>query len=473
MIAGILVSLGLAGWQGGEHLWGTQNGTKYRMAKVERGNITAYVSATGTLNPVIMVQVGTQVSGTIEKLLVDFNSTVVLGQQLAQLDQASFRAKVVQAEANLDNARAEVKNTLANVHNVRASIENAHAEMTSRGAQLERTRVSIVDAKRILERQQALLARSLLPRSEVETAQTAHDVAVAQRNAAQADREAAEAKLRATRAQLVAAEAQVEKAHAQVHQAQAALEQTRVDLERTVIRSPVTGTVISRSVDVGQTVAASLQSPTLFTIAQDLTKMQVDTNVSEADIGHVAIGQAATFTVDAYPGQVMRGTVRDIRSAPIMVQNVVNYNAVIAVENPERKLKPGMTATVSILVAQRDNVLKIPKAALRFQPQLTPKQREHFSTAFQKQPAASVTDGTGAAPRRSWQNIPKVWTLTPEGALWPIAVRLGIHDDQSSELQDGHLQEGQELIIGLNDKDGAGASGVPPSSTSRPPPVRF
>ena len=157
----------------------------------------------------------------------------------------------------------------------------------------------------------------LLPRSEVETAQTAYDTAVAQYNAAQADVESAETKLRAAQAQLVAAEAQVEKANAQVHQTEAALEQARVDLERTIIRSPVTGTVISRSVDVGQTVAASLSSPTLFTIAQDLTKMQVDTNVSEADIGSVAVGQVATFTVDAYPGQVMRGTVREIRSAPI------------------------------------------------------------------------------------------------------------------------------------------------------------
>ena len=203
-----------------------------------------------------------------------------------------------------------------------------------------------------------MLARALLPRSEVETAQTAYDTAVAQHNAAQADRESAEAKLHATMAQLAAAEAQVEKAQAQVHQAQAALDQTRVDLDRTLIRSPVTGTVISRSVDVGQTVAASLQAPTLFTIAQDLTKMQVDTNVSEADIGHVVVGQTATFTVDAYPGQMMHGTVREIRSAPLVVQNVVHYNAVIAVENPERKLRPGMTATVSILIAQQEQVLE-------------------------------------------------------------------------------------------------------------------
>jgi HlyD family secretion protein len=472
-VVGILTFLGLMGWQSVERLWGRQHGAKYRLAKVERSAIAAYVSATGTLNPVIMVQVGTQVSGMIEKLFVDFNSTVVPGQQLAQLDQATFRAKVLQAEANLDNARAEVKNALANVHNVRNGIDTARADMASRSAQRERARVAIVDTKRILERQQALFARGLLPRSDVETAQTAYDSAVAQYNATQADLESAEAKQRAAQAQLAAAEAQVEKAHAQVHQTEAGLEQARVDLERTIIRSPVTGTVISRSVDVGQTVAASLSSPTLFTIAQDLTRMQVDTNVSEADIGSVAVGQGATFTVDAYPGQVMRGTVRGIRSAPIVVQNVVNYNAVIAVDNPEQKLKPGMTATVSILVAQRQNVLKIPKAALRFQPQLTPKEREQFITAFQKQQMASVSNGLGAAPRKSWQTTPKVWTLTPEGALWPIAVRLGINDDQFSELHDGSLQEGQELIIGLNDNNGHGVSSVSRSSTSRSAPVRF
>ena len=183
-IVGVLALLGLAGWQSVKYWWGMQNGAKYRMAKVERSTITAYISATGTLNPVIMVQVGTQVSGTIEKLFADFNSTVVPGQQLAQLDQASFRAKVLQAEANLDTARAEVKNALANVHNVRASIETARADMASRSAQRERARVAIADTKRILERQQALFTRALLPRNEVETAQTAYDTAVAQYNAA-------------------------------------------------------------------------------------------------------------------------------------------------------------------------------------------------------------------------------------------------------------------------------------------------
>jgi HlyD family secretion protein len=334
----------------------------------------------------------------------------------------------------------------------------------------------VVDARRILDRQQALFARQLLSRNEVDTAQTTHDAALAQRHAAQAVLESADAKLRASRAQLLSAEAQVEKAKAQVSQAQAAVEQAKVDLDRTVIRAPINGMVIARSVDVGQTVAASLQAPTLFTIAQDLTKMQVDTNISEADIGAVAVGQEATFTVDAYAGQVMRGTVREIRSAPVMVQNVVHYNAVLAVENPERKLKPGMTATVSILVAHRDDVLKVPKAALRFQPQLTPQEREQFAATRREHQGASGPRGAGAreeAPRRQWQSLPKVWTLTSEGKLRPIVVHLGINDDQFSELKDGGLQEGQELLVGLEEQDGRGAGGRRAPETSRPPRVRF
>lgn len=471
---GLLSLISLAGWSGQEYFRDSKTHVQYRTAKVERGTITSYVSATGTLNPVTMVQVGTQVSGTIDKLFVDFNSAVQPGQPLAQLDQAIFGAKRVQAEANLDNAYAEIKNMLANVHNVKAAIENARAEEASKRANIERTRVVIADAQRILVQRQALFARQLLPRTDVETAQTAYDTALAQRHVAQAELQAAEAKLRSAQAQLLSAQAQVDKAQAQAQQVKAALEQARIDLERTTIRSPIRGIVISRNIDVGQTVAASLQAPTLFTIAEDLTRMQVDTNISEADIGHVAIGQTATFTVDAYPGQVMRGTVRDIRSAPVIVQNVVHYNAVLAVDNPELKLKPGMTATVSLLIAQQDNVLKIPKAALRFQPQLSAEERQELMTRMQERSPRARPDGPGApaaAPRRSWQSLPKVWTLTPEGRLRPEVVRLGINDDQFSELQEGNVQENQELIVGLSDKESR--SGKPASNSSRPPPVRF
>jgi HlyD family secretion protein len=474
---GILALVGTAGWGSREYFWGPQNGVKYRLAVVEKGEISAYVSATGTLNPVIMVQVGTQVSGTIEKLFADYNSSVQDGQIIAQLDQASYRAKVAQADASLENARADLKNAQANVGNVAASIENARAEVANQRANVERVQVEIADAKRDLERQRTLFERQLISRSELDTAQSGSESAIARRNAASAQLEAAEAKLRSAQAQLRSAGAQVEKAKAQVSQAQAALEQARVDLDRTIIRSPINGTVISRNVDIGQTVAASLQAPTLFTIAQDLTKMQVDTNVSEADIGSVAVNQTATFTVDAFPNQTFQGTVREIRQAPIIVQSVVNYNTVIAVNNPELKLRPGMTATVAILVARLDQALKIPKAALRFQPKLSEEEREELEKYVRERRDGGARDDAvpvTEAQRRRWQSTPKVWMLTPEGFLRPAVVRLGISDDQFTELLGDSLREGQEVVIGVMDKAGPGDAGASrQSTTSGSPRLRF
>jgi HlyD family secretion protein len=473
---GFLTLLGTGGWASRGYFWAQQNGDKYRLAPIERGDISAYVSATGTLNPVIMVQVSTQVSGTIEKLFADFNSSVQDGEIIALLDQASFRAKVAQADASLENARADLKNAQANVSNVVASIENARAEVANQRANVERVQVEIADTKRDLDRHRTLFERQLISRSELDTAQSNSATATAQRNAARAQLDAAEAKQRSAQAQLRSAEAQVDKAKAQVGQAQASLEQAQVDFDRTIIRSPINGTVISRNVDIGQTVAASLQAPTLFTIAQDLTKMQVDTNVSEADVGNVAVGQAATFTVDAFPNQVFQGSVREIRQAPIIVQNVVNYNTVIAVDNPERKLRPGMTATVSILVARRNQVLKIPKAALRFQPKLNDAERDEIEAYLRARRDGGAQESTvpiSEAQRKRWQGVPKVWFLTLEGFLRPVQVRLGISDDQFTELVDEGLQEGQALVIGMIDSDAPG-SGTPRSSnTSNPPRLRF
>jgi HlyD family secretion protein len=476
-VLGALALLGSAGWGSREYFWGQQNGVKYRLAAVEKGEISAYVSATGTLNPVIMVQVGTQVSGTIEKLLADYNSPVQDGQIIAQLDQASFRAKVAQADASLENAHADLKNAQANVVNVAASIENARAEVANQRANVERVQVESADAKRDLERHRMLFERQLTSRSELDAAQSAYDTAGAQRNAARAQLDAAAAKLRSAQAQSRSADAQVDKAKAQVSQAQAALEQARVDLDRTIIRSPINGTVISRSVDIGQTVAASLQAPTLFTIAQDLTKMQVDTNVSEADIGNVAVAQTATFTVDAFPNHTFQGSVREIRQAPIVVQSVVNYNTVITVNNPELKLRPGMTATVSILVAQRNQALKIPKAALRFQPKLSETEREDLERYLRERRDGGSRDGptsiSDTQPNR-WQSAPKVWILTPEGFLRPVAVRLGISDDQFTEMIGDGLEAGLELVTGVMDKDGRGSGGASrPSTPSGPPRLRF
>jgi HlyD family secretion protein len=254
----------------------------------------------------------------IAQLFADFNSVVQEGQPIAQLDQAIFRAKLTQAEAQLESARAEGKYTVANVQQARAAVENARADVASQHANLERTRVAVVDARRVLDRAKAMFERRLSSRSDRDTTHTQYDTAVAQHTAAEAQLAAAEANVRSVQAQLHAAKAQVEKAKAQGNQALAAVEQIKIDLEGTVIRSPISGVVISRSVDVGQTVTASLQAPILFSIAHDLTHMQVDAHVSEADIGSVAPGRAVTFTVDAYPEQLFQGTVRMVRSAPTL-----------------------------------------------------------------------------------------------------------------------------------------------------------
>jgi HlyD family secretion protein len=422
------------------------------------------------------VQVSTQVSGTLTELFADFNTVVHAGQPLARLDQTAFRAKLTEIEAQLETARAEVKNTTANVQNMRAAIDNTRAEVASQQANLERTHVAVIDAKRVLDRQHALLERQLIPRSERDTAQTTYDAAVAQRHAAEAQVASAAAKGRAAQAQLRAAEAQAEKAKAQVSQAMASVAQAKVELERTVIRSPISGVVISRNVDVGQTVAASLQAPTLFSIAHDLTHMQVDAYVSEADIGRITPEQPVTFTVDAYPGQTFRGTVRTVRLAPIVVQNVVNYDTVITVENPGLKLKPGMTATVSILVAQRTDVLKVPKAALRFQPPLTTRERGQLDMSGQEQQRGEAPNGArpnSEAPRKPGQAVPTVWLSIPEGPPRPVAVRLGLSDDQYTEVIDGSLREGWEVIVSMQGKDGPGAVSARPPSPSSSPRLQF
>jgi HlyD family secretion protein len=336
-------------------LLGRGQDISYRTVKMERGTLSAFVTANGTINPVITVIVGSQVSGTIQKLYADYNSRVKLGELIAQIDPAIFQAQVSQSKAKVENARASLLNAQADIASARSNIESSKANVI-------KARVAVEDTKRSLARSEELFRRNLVSASERDSAQTAHDSALAQM-------EAAQAQLSASEAQLDSAKAKLEAARAQIKQSEAELELAQVNLDHTKITAPVTGIVISRNVDVGQTVAASLQAPTLFTIAQDLTEMQVDTNVSEADIGRVAIGQESTFTVDAFPNLTFQGKVTDIRNAPVTVQNVVTYDVVIQVKNPELKLRPGMTANASILVAQRENVLKIPNAALRFRPE--------------------------------------------------------------------------------------------------------
>jgi HlyD family secretion protein len=350
------------------YYWKRETPPRYLTERVQRGRIAATINATGTVNAVVTVQVGSQVTGSILKLLADFNSPVQEGQVIAQIDPAPFEARVSQTRANLANALATVQVSQATVENTQAAIETAQANAASARANVEKTKVTLADARRTVERRKGLVGRSVASQSDLDAAQPASDEAASQLKLAEAQSEASLGQIKAAKAQKRLAEAQLSAARAQVEQAKAVLQAAELDLAHTTIRSPVNGIVVSRNVDVGQTVAASLQAPTLFLIAQDLTRMQVNTNVSEADIGKIHEGQRATFTVDAYPDMPFTGKVIQVRNAPITIQNVVTYDAVVEVANPKLQLKPGMTANVVFIIAERAQALKVPNAALRFQP---------------------------------------------------------------------------------------------------------
>lgn len=346
------------------------NNIKYKTEKITRGVIQSICTATGTVNPLTTVLVGTQVSGRIKELYADYNSPVKKGQLIAEIDPATFEAQLEQARANLLSAKA--------------SQEKAEA--------------TLLAATRDLNRRKQLFKNSIIGKSELDTAQTNYEVA----------------------------KSQVSVAKAQVVQAEAAFEFAETNLRYTKIFSPVDGVVISRNVDTGQTVAATFQTPTLFTIAQDLRKMQINTNVDEADIGKIEVGQVAEFTVDAYPEITFKGKIVQIRNAPIVVQNVVTYDVVITADNPELKLKPGMTANVSIIVSTRKDVLRIPNAALRFKPE-----SHQDDSAVQKERCVWI-----------------VKNQEPEC----VEVKTGIDDYGYTELVSGDLAQGQEVIVGYLNK---------------------
>ena len=363
-IIGILVLLALLIGVGGVAWLRSEKSPKYRTAPVERGEIVATVSASGTLNAVTTVQVGSQVSGKIKNLYADFNSRVEKGQLIGRIDPDTFEAKVNQAKADADNARVGVK-----------------------------------DAKIKRDSRAALFQEGGISQEERDSAQASYDSAAARLEAALA-----------------------------------ALRAAQVDLDRSYIYAPVNGVVIARNVDVGQTVAASLQAPTLFLIAEDLNKMQVDTNVDEADISRIQVGQQASFTVDAFPGEMFKGQVVQIRQAPIVQQNVVTYNVVVAVVNPDLKLKPGLTANVRILVDRQANALKIPNAALRFRP--------------------PSPDGEPLAAQEKTRGPSQIWILD-EGRLSGVAVKLGLNDEYFTEVLEGDVTEGQSVVVGLGARDGS------------------
>jgi HlyD family secretion protein len=424
------------------------NRSPFRTASINRGPLTAAISASGTLNAVITVQVGSQVSGNIKELLADFNSQVEKGQVIARIDPEIFQAKVNQAKAQLEAARAAVQNQQAAVEKTRADLANAQAALASARAQTAKAQVAVVDGRRNAGRQQELHRRELIAQSDLDAAQVQLDSAMAQHEANIAQERAQGAAVRSAEAQLKVADAQLDNAKAQVAQNQAALRQSEIDLEHTVIVAPVDGVVVSRTVDVGQTVAASLQAPTLFTIAQDLTKMQVDTNVAEADVGRVQLNQRVTFTVDAFPGRVFRGEVVQIRKAPQILQNVVTYDVVVSAPNGELILLPGMTANVRIVTDQKESVLLIPNAALRFRPPGVEAEPTQRPGAPGLRSPGGGGQGSGQAPGGRSGPRGRAWVLGPDGKPKQVSVQLGISDGTNTELVGGDLTEGQQVLVG-------------------------
>jgi HlyD family secretion protein len=393
---------------------GGEDGTpEYQTSVVEKTNVVSRVSTSGSLQAVVTVDVGSQVSGRIQELYADFNSKVKKGEKIAKIDPSLFQAAVVQAQANVTAARANVM----------------RLEITAEDSERQAKRASEVFAQRLIS-------------------ETERDNAVATARAARAS---------------------VEQARGQLAQAQAQLEQARTNLRYTDIVSPTDGVVISRAVNVGQTVAASLQAPVIFTIAQDLAKMEVHTNVAESDIGRLKPGMRVSFTVDAYPGEPFRGAIRDIRNAPQVVQNVVTYDAVIDVSNDDLKLKPGMTATVSVVTDRRSDVLAIPNAALRFRPEgagAAPGPRNSQAGGGGPQSAAGGArqrgqGGAGGEGRwrgdRSGENEeggpPQAQKRTVfvlvNGEAVPREVTTGITDGRVTEVVDGDLKEGDNVIVSI------------------------
>ena len=341
-----------------------QDRPQYFTSKADRGDIREVVEATGTINAVITVQVGSQDSGTISRLFVDFNSRVKKGQVVAQIDPALFEGTVLQAKGDLANAKANVASARAN---------------------LERAKATEIQTKADYERAVGLAKESVMSQQQLDLAKANHDSAVAA---------------------VSAADAQVTQALAQVQQKEAALTVAQTNLDYTTIHAPIDGTVIARNVDVGQTVAASLQAPTLFTIAQDLTKMQVYASTDESDVGMIKKGQVVSFKVDAFPRDTFTGRVSQIRMNATTVQNVVTYNTVIDFDNPELKLFPGMTAYITIPVASTSNALRVPNGALRYKPDLSAEEIRALLQQYgvddkANQPVASVSPSSGASGKQS------------------------------------------------------------------------
>jgi HlyD family secretion protein len=506
---GFMAAIVLAGF----YFWGDDSSTpQYLTARVERGNLRNTVTATGALQAVTTVQVGSQASGTISALYADFNSTVKKGQVIAQLDPAQAKAQVDQARANLEQAKASLANARAAVVNSRAGVTDAQARNLAARSTVQNNQAGVSgaeanvavlkaqqdDAMSLLKQQESLLKAGVIAQRDYDVAVTAYKTAEARYNQAvaqlnqakiseQSSSSAGIAQSQATveqaKAQVQQSQASVQQAAAQVQQAEAALSLAEVNLSHTTIASPIDGIVVSRDVNVGQTVAASLSAPTLFTIANDLTQMQVIANIDQADIGLVEQAKSVRFSVDAFPGKEFDGKIEQMRLNPVNVQNVVTYNVVIDVDNPEQKLKPGMTANLTITIDERNNVLKVPNSALRFTP---PRNNDSSSGAQgqwqgqggqgrrrqQQQGDNNSAGGNGnggenrfapaSAPVLPGQ-VRVVWVLGQNGKPERRRITVGLSDGSATEVVDGDLREGDMVITGQQ------ISGASRTTNSTPP----
>src|SRR5216110_774995 len=418
ILAGAVVVAGLFAAFGLNH----NNAPQHFTAKVEKGEIHDVVEATGMINAVITVQVGSQVSGTISKLDVDFNSRVHKGDIVALIDPALFKGALLQATADLENAKASLVAARAN---------------------LEKAKASLVQTKADYDRTAGLFKDGILSQQQLDLAKANYDSA---------------------NATVGGAAANVTQAEAQVSQKEAAVAVAQTNLNYTVIRSPIDGTVVARNVDVGQTVAASLQAPTIFTIAQDLKKMQVYAKNDESDVGNIKVGKEVSFKVDAFPKETFRGAVSQVRMNATTVQNVVTYDTIIDFANPDLKLFPGMTAYVTIPVATAKSVLKLPNTALRYKPPMTPEEilamyKQYGIESNERRRASDdAAAGDGESKGGGMQNLPRaprsdsavVWKLRADNTMEPVKVSLGITDHAYTEVTSvlrGELKEAEEVII--------------------------
>ena len=490
---GFMAAIILAGF----YFWADSSSTpQYLTARVERGNLRNTVTATGALQAVTTVQVGSQASGTISALYADFNSTVKKGQVIAQLDPAQAKAQVEQAQANLQQARASLANAQAAVTDAQAknlsaksTVQNNQAGVSGAEANVAVLKAQQDDALSLLKQQEALLKSGVIAQRDYDVSMTAYKTAEAKYNQAVAqlnqakltEQSSSTAGVAQSQAGVEQSKAQVQQAAAQVQQAQAALSLAQVNLSHTTITSPIDGIVVSRDVNVGQTVAASLSAPTLFTIANDLTQMQVIANIDQADIGLVEQAKSVKFSVDAFPGKDFDGKIEQMRLNPVNVQNVVTYNVVIDVANPDQKLKPGMTANLTITIDERNNVLKVPNAALRFTPQRTDSgsgagaqgQGQGQGQGRRRQQGGdNAAGGNNAQSNFAPASAPVlpgqvrvVWVLGQNGKPERRRITVGLSDGSATEVVEGDLNEDDMVITGQQ----ISSSNANRSTNSTPP----